>query len=172
LAVFLALHLIPYALNRELIYNVPMYSHTQTGWVTIIGLVAALLVIGATATELDPDSPGRPFVIASMALFALLVPLFGSLTVTVDEEAVTAKFGVGLIRKKIKIKDMRAAARARNKWYYGWGIRMLDFGWMFNVSGLDAVEIELQGGGRFRIGTDEPEELERAIRQRMSVGDK
>ena len=43
-----------------------MYSHTQTGWVTISGLVAALAAIGAAAAELDPGSPGRPFVLASM----------------------------------------------------------------------------------------------------------
>ena len=144
-----------------------MYSHTQTGWVTIVGLVGALLVIGATATELAPDSPGRPFVMAAMVLLALLVPLLGSLTVTVDEEAVTARFGIGQIRRKIKISDIRAATRVRNKWYYGWGIRMLETGWMFNVSGLDAVELELKNGARFRVGTDEPEELVSAIRSSM-----
>jgi hypothetical protein len=36
---------------------------------------------------------------------------------------------------------------------------------MFNVSGLDAVELELISGKRFRIGTDHPEGLETAIRQ-------
>ena len=144
-----------------------MYSHTQTGWMTIVALVGALLVIGATATELAPDSPGRPFVMAAMVLLALMVPLLGSLTVTVDEEAVTARFGIGLIRRKIRISDIRAATRVRNEWYNGWGIRMLDSGWMFNVSGLDAVEIELKSGGRFRIGTDEPDELANAIRQKI-----
>jgi hypothetical protein len=54
-------------------------------------------------------------------------------------------------------------------WYYGWGVRMGSGGWMFNVSGLDAVEIEMESGGRFRIGTDEPEELVRAIGQRTAI---
>ena len=146
-----------------------MYSHTQTGWVTIIGLVAALAIIGATAQEMDPASPGRPFVTATLVLMALLIPVFGWLTVLVDEEAVTTKFGVGLIRKKIKLKDIQGATRVRNKWYYGWGMRMGPSGWIYNVSGLDAVEIELKGGGRFRIGTDEPEELLRALRQRIEL---
>ncbi len=44
------------------------------------------------------------------------------------------------------------------------------WGWMFNVSGLDAVDIELKDGGRFRIGTDEPEELVRAISLGMELG--
>jgi hypothetical protein len=30
---------------------------------------------------------------------------------------------------------------------------------MYNVWGLDAVELELQSGKKFRIGTDEPAEL-------------
>ena len=49
-------------------------------------------------------------------------------------------------------------------------MRLGPWGWMYNVSGLDAVEIELKGGGRFRIGTDEPDELVRAIRQGMELG--
>ena len=144
-----------------------MYSHTQTGWVTIIGLVGALLVIGATATELDPGSPGRPFVTATLVLMALLIPVFGWLTVTVDEEAVTTRFGIGLIRKRIKLHDIHAAARVRNKWWYGWGIRMGPSGWIYNVSGFDAIEIELKNGARFRIGTDEPEELLSAVRSSL-----
>ncbi len=144
-----------------------MYSHTQTGWVTIIGLVGALVAIGVTAQELGPDSPGRPFVTATMFLFVLMIPLMGWLTVTVDEEAVTAKFGVGLVRKKIKIKDIQNVTRVRNKWWYGWGMRMGPGGWMYNVSGLDAVDIEMKNGGKFRIGTDEPEELEQVLRQKM-----
>ena len=147
-----------------------MYSHTQTGWMTIIALVGALLIIGAAGREMGPDSPGRGFMMATMALMALMIPLFGSLTVTVDAEAVTAKFGIGLIRKKIGIGDIQGVTQVRNKWYYGWGLRMGPGGWMYNVSGLDAVDIELKGGGRFRIGTDEAEELVRAIRQRIELG--
>jgi len=147
-----------------------MYSHTQTGWVTIVGLVAALAIIGVTAQEMDPGSPGRPFVTATLVLMALLIPVFGWLTVLVDEETVTARFGIGLIRKKIPLRGIKSAERVRNKWYYGWGIRMGPSGWIYNVSGLDAVEIELKGGGRFRIGTDEPEELIQALRRGMELG--
>ena len=147
-----------------------MYSHTQTGWMTIIALAAALMVIGAAGMELGPESPGRGGWMATLAVLALLIPLFGWLTVTMDNEKVTAKFGIGLIRKKIKIIDIQGATQVRNKWYYGWGIRMGPSGWMYNVSGLDAVEIEMKNGGKFRIGTDEAEELVRAIRQRIELG--
>ena len=47
----------------------------------------------------------------------------------------------------------------------GWGIRKVVGGWMFNVAGLDAVELGLSKGGLFRIGTDEPDQLLEAITQ-------
>jgi hypothetical protein len=40
---------------------------------------------------------------------------------------------------------------------------------LYNVSGTDAVEIELRSGRRFRIGTDEPKVLAQAI-QTATVG--
>ena len=38
-------------------------------------------------------------------------------------------------------------------------------GWLYNVSGFDAVELELASGKLCRIGTDEPGRLLHAIEQ-------
>lgn len=131
----------------------------------MFALAGAVALIGLAGSQVGAGMPGRNMLLAPQALLTLLIPLFGWLTVTVDREGVTAKFGVGLIRRRIRLQEIQNAARVRNTWITGWGIRALGNGWMFNVSGLDAVEIELKGGGRFRIGTDEPEELLRALRQ-------
>jgi hypothetical protein len=40
--------------------------------------------------------------------------------------------------------------------------------WIYNVSGFDAVEITLKNGNTYRIGTDEPKELEQAILQSIN----
>ncbi len=53
----------------------------------------------------------------------------------------------------------------KNPWYYGWGIRLTPHGWLYNVSGSYAVEIKTKTGKKYRIGTDVPNELEKAIRQ-------
>jgi hypothetical protein len=45
----------------------------------------------------------------------------------------------------------------------GWGIHRLARGWIYNVSGWEAVEIELASGSVHRIGTDEPRALLAAI---------
>jgi hypothetical protein len=47
--------------------------------------------------------------------------------------------------------------------FYGWGIRWIPGGWLWNVSGLDGVELVLVNNRRFRVGTDEPEQLAAAI---------
>jgi len=45
------------------------------------------------------------------------------------------------------------------------GIRWMWPGWLYNVSGTDAVELKMKNGKRYRIGTDVPGELAEAIRQ-------
>jgi hypothetical protein len=93
----------------------------------------------------------------------LLVFGFGTLTVEVSGEDIRLRFGIGLIRKRIPLRDVRSWREFRNPWYTGWGIRLGPGGVLWNVSGFDAVQLELGDGKRFRIGTDEPAELVSAI---------
>jgi hypothetical protein len=137
------------------------YRHTQTGLVIVVTMgLAALAVIVAVATAALPP----PF-LALAGVFLVCLVLFGSLTVDVDDAAVSIRFGPGLIRRSFALAEIRAVTAVRNPWYYGWGIRLLPRGWLYNVSGLDAVEIELADGRTHRIGTDEPEALAAAIQQ-------
>jgi hypothetical protein len=58
----------------------------------------------------------------------------------------------------------------RTPWYYGWGIRLTPYGWLWNVSGTGGVELRFEDGGRFRVGSDEPDRLADAIHLRMVSG--
>ena len=87
-----------------------------------------------------------------------------SYTVEVDDEAITVWFGLGVIRKKLFLKDVTSCQAVINPWYYGWGIRKIPLGWLYNVSGFSAVELEMVDGKKNRIGTNEPEKLEEAVR--------
>jgi hypothetical protein len=97
------------------------------------------------------------------SILGITMLFFGTLTTIVRDDAVEIRFGPGLIRKRLALKDVESCRTVRNPWYYGWGIRKIPRGWLFNVSGLDAVELVMRNGKRYRIGTDEPEELQRAI---------
>ena len=136
------------------------YRHTQSGRVTIV--VAVFVIVGSIA--LSFVSAPVAAAAASAGLFILLlVYTFNRLTVTVADGSVTARFGLGWPRRRILLDDITTAAVVRSKWWYGWGIRLIPGGWMFNVWGLDAVELKLTSGRRFWIGTDEPDELLAAV---------
>ena len=70
-----------------------------------------------------------------------------------------------MIKKSFRLEEIQDAQIVRNPWYYGWGARWIPRGWLYNVSGFDAVELQLKGHRRFRIGTDEPEQLLAAVRE-------
>lgn len=137
------------------------YRHTQIGWAVIIPVMfvfAVVLVMTALAAKTTGAMPW-------VAVFvAVVLSLFSTLNVTVAEDRVQCRFGVGLIWRRIRLVDVQHVEAVRNKWYYGWGIRLTPHGWLWNVSGLDAIELTFTNGRKFRIGTDDPEGLLNAIR--------
>jgi hypothetical protein len=141
-----------------------MYEHRQPGWLLLgmIGGAAALFLIVASQ---EPHITWP--LILPLAVLAICAYLFSGLTVRVDRTSVSARFGPGLIRKTISLSDIASCAPVRNRWWYGWGIRKIPHGWLYNVSGLDAVELKMENGRVYRIGTDEPRALASAISQNL-----
>lgn len=137
------------------------YQHTQTGTLILVVLALAILIILVTTLI-----GGWNWISVSvLGLLAIAAFLFYSLTVEISDSKLSVWFGTGLIRKEFYLGEITRAVAIKNPWYYGWGIRLTPRGWLFNVSGLDAVEISLASGKHFSIGTDRPQELERAIRR-------
>ncbi len=141
------------------------YRHTQPGTVILAFFVPAVILLALLA--LDPVMPAavRIFTVALAAVIALVAWLFSSLTVTVDEGAVEVRFGPGPFRKRWPLSDFVSVGVVRNKWWYGWGIRLVPRGWLYNVSGLDAVELTRRSGRVLRIGTDDAAALADALRR-------
>jgi len=135
------------------------YRHTQIGWVLLAALAAGAGVVIFAAGKTG-WSPAASAVLSMLIAVALL---FCTLTVSIRDGEIECRFGPGLIRKRIPLSDVRGARPVRTAWYQGWGIRLTSDGWLFNVSGLDAVEIEQADGKRVRIGTNEPQALAHAI---------
>jgi hypothetical protein len=147
------------------------YRHVQTSswaWsISAAGLVGLIWVI------LSPPTETVATVLAG-ASFVLLVAtgaVISRLTSTVDGEAVAATFGWGWPRRRIAIEEIVAVRQVRNSWWHGWGIRKVSRGWMYNIAGREAVELELRGGRVFRIGTDEPAALLEAVVVTCGRGD-
>lgn len=146
----------------------PQYRHTQFGWVMLASVAATFVLLAGIAAALPPGEAAPMLVV--IPVLALVFLLFINLTVTVDSEVVRLSFGIGLIRKKFPLAEIKSVKPVRNSWWYGWGIRWTPHGWLFNVSGLDAVELELKNGRCYRIGTDQPGQLAGAIQDRLTAG--
>lgn len=140
------------------------YRHTQVGW-SILVPVFLIIAVAAAVPLIVRSQSTVPLLVT--ALLIVVVALFSTLTVTVTDHWLTCHFGIGLISRRILLSDVRSVKAVRNKWFYGWGIRLTPHGWLWNVSGLDAVEITLTNDKKFRIGTDEPEQLSSAIRRQI-----
>jgi len=144
-----------------------MYKHVQPFWIFYIGIGFAL--VSALGVMLKMPAPEKWIVLIFMfAIIFLMLALFHSLTTVVDAEHLHILFGIGLIKRKIPLSEIRSAVKVRNKWWYGWGIRYVpSSGWMFNAHGLDALELEFKNGKKFRVGTVEPDALLAALRDKI-----
>ena len=137
------------------------YQHTQTGYYIIYVSLALFLLFGYILSITNFD----PFILAIVLLIFFILFSFTTLKVTIDENFLRIKFGYGIFRKKFSLTEIVSARTVKNHWYYGWGIRLWLWPKMliFNVSGYDAVEIRMKNGKIYRIGTDEPQQLESTI---------
>jgi hypothetical protein len=137
------------------------YRHTQVGW-AILGFAGAIVAFVWAGLPAEAAVAAR---LPLLLIIALGVLVFSALTVEVDGDAIRLRFGVGLVRKRIPLRDVKSWREVRNPWYSGWGIHLIPGSVLWNVSGFDAVELALGDGKRFRIGTDEPAALVSAIAQ-------
>ena len=93
----------------------------------------------------------------------LLDALFWCLEVKVGTDGIFLSYSFSLINKKIQRQQILQVEVVRYSWWYGLGIRLIPHGWMWNISGLDAIKLTSQDGNRFRIGTNQPQELYQAL---------
>ena len=103
-------------------------------------------------------------------ILSLVLLLVYRLTITISEQFVSFKMGIGIINKKYTISDLKSVKVVKNNWMYGWGIRFIPGGWLYNVSGFKAIELRFHSSDKIiRIGTDKPEEVTSEILKLIEV---
>lgn len=146
------------------------YRHTQFGWV-IVGATALGMAVAFGLTLLLPSGAMRapwwtPLLL--VALLGLALVLFGWLTVEVDAREVRLRFGIGVIRKAMPIADIVRCDRLRIRLWWGWGLHWTPSGWLYNVSGREAVRLEFNRERPIVIGSDDADGLMAAIDARIA----
>ncbi len=141
-----------------------VYKHTQIGYLLLVLYSAVILFI----CYINIVTGFIPFALVGLIIMLIALGLFVTLTVAVDDRMLRIQFGLGVIRKGFLLKDIEAYCVVKNPWYYGWGLRFTPRGWLFNVSGFSAIELQMKSGKIYRIATDEPDNLAKALDEALN----
>lgn len=151
------------------------YTHTQRGRSHWLALAVSALVCGLPLVFGEVRVAVILAVSAAVPAF-LIAWAFSAMTVTVTADVVEVRFRLGWPHRSVKRRNIASHEPVRSPWWYGWGLRFIPGGFMWNVWGLDSVELRMapdasdsflfadRPGKSFRIGTDDPEGLDRALR--------
>jgi hypothetical protein len=129
------------------------YRHTQCGTLIVVWMLVMSLFFAALTLL------GHRALLVAVPIMLVCGWLFHSLTIEIDERELRWRFGPGLIRKSVPLNQIASARPVRTNFIEGWGIHWSRFGWLYNVSGRDAVAITLRSGKQFALGTDDAPSL-------------
>ena len=136
-------------------------KYTQFGtFSVVIMLPLFLLFTGLSIKSGLTNSPEFIIHIILALTFLICLLIFYKLTIIVNNTNVSFKLGIGLISKSYNISGIKSCRPVTNSPLYGIGIRMLPNGWLYNVTGLKAIELQFRNKKSVvRIGTNRPKEI-------------
>ena len=135
------------------------YHHTQRGILIVVVCLALALLNAAIVWRSGQWSAA--IILITLIAVALV---FSSLTVEINGKELRWYFGPGFWTYRLPLDEIETVAAVRNHWWNGFGIRMRPGFRLYNVSGLDAVELHLRSNDIRRIGTDDPQGLAGALK--------
>ncbi|WP_055447846.1 hypothetical protein [Lacinutrix mariniflava] len=134
-----------------------LYKQTQYG--TFITTIISVIAI-STGTLFVLQTGNNPIswvlLTSILLLFFLIILTFYKLTITIDNDKIEAKFGVGLLKRSLKIKDINydSIENIKVPMLYGIGIRLTPYGWLYNVKTGNAIKIK-SNNSTFFVGTED-----------------
>lgn len=142
----------------------PDYRHKQNAR-SLLTLISFPLLICVLAALSNPEY--RLGLIVAAAFLGGAAILFSSLTIEVTADTLSWRFGPGLIHKELALSEIASAEMVRSTWLDGWGIHYTRRGWLYNVSGLDALLIKRKDGKALLLGSDDPVGLWETLQNRI-----
>ncbi len=145
-----------------------MYQHDQNSrqWVVVVASIFAIVMFSLVTAMLRSETAPLWLgflAIAWVTVIYLAMLNFTRMSVRVSPGSIDLVWRLGWPKKSIDRGTITEARIHRNSWLEGWGIRKVRRGWMWNVWGLDSVELVLDSGKVFRIGSDDAAGLLAAV---------
>jgi len=139
------------------------FTQFGTFSIIVIGFAIILCIVLMIVAGLNNIAPIGIMGVCILTLVFFLLSFY-KLTITTDNTYIRFSLGIGIIAKEYLISDIQSCKSVSNNPMYGVGIRKIKNGWLYNVSGLKAIEIKFKNSGSIlRIGTDRPDEIAEII---------
>ena len=138
------------------------YQHTQKGKFIVLPVLMTAIAFAAGVFIKN-----QPLFLIAVPILLVAAWLFRSLTVEITERELRWHFGTSLIHKSVPLSEILSVKPVKTRFLEGWGIHWSRFGWLYNVSGFDAVAISLRSGKRFALGTNESLALLARLREAL-----
>jgi len=139
------------------------YTQFGTFSIIVIGFAIILCIVLMIIAGLNEIAPIGFMGVCILTLVFFLLSFY-KLTITIDNTYIRFSLGIGLIARKYLISDIQSCKSVSNNPMSGVGIRIISKGWMYNVSGLKAIEIRFKNSRSIiRIGTNRPDEIAEVI---------
>jgi hypothetical protein len=139
--------------------------YTQFGTFSVIVLFP-LLIFFIIMICISGFKDATMVTIFSFIILTFLICLltFYKLSISIDSSHVSFRLGIGLVHKRYSLSEIESCRPVKNPFWYGIGIRLTPDGWLYNVSGLYAIELTFKSNrSKIRIGTNKPEEISQTI---------
>ena len=147
------------------------YREFQFGWIIFVVLIPVQIMIFYFYLNDIGDRPleANGFLIINLTII-LIYSLFYGMTTRITADSVRLSFGIGLIRKTIQLSQIISLEIVKNPWYFGWGVRFIPKGMLYNITGTAAIELRFMHANKVvRIGAKHPLKLKQEIEKRLSA---
>jgi hypothetical protein len=149
-------------------------SWSRTAWWPLVVLLLVVIALVLAPAFLTTERGLRNQLVAITGVIIvvslLVVGLFSTLRISIDEHTLTVGFGP--IRERIPLERVAACGTATYRWieWGGFGIRLRPRGKLYNVPGDGgvAVQVNLHNGRRILFSSPDPTAVCRALRERNS----
>jgi hypothetical protein len=146
--------------------NLANYHHKQAAK-TLLSLLLFPVLICALAAFNHPEY--RYSLWAGSTVLTVIAMLFSSMSIEVNAQTLHWRFGPGLIHKQVELSEIASVQMTRSSWLDGVGIHYTKRGWLYNVSGRDAILITQKNGKSFLLGSDDVVSLWEALQNRIDT---
>ena len=144
------------------------YSHRQIGTQSLIAHSVGFAILGWIFFRVDLVGVSVPMFAALALLLVASSIAFTTMTCTVQDGEFRVACGfLHWLGRQIALDEIAGVLPTKTALISGFGIRITTRGWLYSVSGRDAVIVGLCDGKQFLIGTDEPIKLADAINESL-----